>query len=186
MPEGVGAIVTFLCVGYFLVLAELLVPGGILGIFGVASIAYGCWLAFGLSMGWGISSVLLSVVVFAVVVWILLQNRSREGLVLLGDEAKTWKAPKEGLRELIGVEGKTLTPLRPSGTMMVGEERVDVVADAEFLPAGIRVRVLEVEGSRVVVEPADVEPAEIEPVPDAPAEPVTDESEPDRDRQPTA
>lgn len=154
MPEGVGAIVTFLCVGYFLVLAELLVPGGILGIFGVASIAYGCWLAFGLSMGWGISSVLLSVVVFAVVVWILLKNRSRKGLVLLGDEAKTWKAPKEELRDLIGVEGETLTPLRPSGTMMVGEERVDVVADAEFLPAGLRVRVLEVEGSRVVVEPA--------------------------------
>ncbi|MDA8017971.1 MAG: hypothetical protein MPN21_11040 [Thermoanaerobaculia bacterium] len=153
MPEGVGSVVLLLCVGYFLFLAEALVPGGILGILGAASIVWGCWLAFGLSMGWGLSSIVLSIVVFFGLSWFFVKNRSKKGLVLGGDEAKTWKSAKEGLTELVGVEGKTLTPLRPAGTMLVDEERIDVVADGEFIDSAVRVRVIEVEGTRVVVEP---------------------------------
>lgn len=174
MPEGVGSVILLLCLGYFLFLAEALVPGGVLGVLGIISIVWGTWLAFGLSIGWGISSIALSVVVFIGLTWFFIKNRSKKGLVLGGDEAKTWKSAKEGLADLVGVEGETMTTLRPSGTMLVGEERVDVVADGEFIDSGVRVRVLEVEGSRVVVEavavleneadPADVAP---EALPDA-------------------
>lgn len=153
MPEGVGAVVLFLCIGYFLFMVEALVPGGIVGIFGVCSIAWGCYLAFGLSVGWGMVSVAISIFVFVSLTWFFLKSRSRKGLVLGGDEAKTWKSARVGLDQLLGVEGQTLTTLRPSGTMLVGEDRIDVVADGEFIDAGVRVRVLDVEGSRVVVEP---------------------------------
>lgn len=152
---GVGMVVILLCVGYFLFLAEALVPGGVLGVLGAASIVWGCWMAFDLSMGWGLVSIAISVVVFVFLTWFLVKNRSEKGLVLSGDEAKTWKSARAGLAELVGREGETLTPLRPSGTMLLGEERVDVVADGEFIDSGVRVRVLEVEGSRVVVD--DVE-----------------------------
>lgn len=153
MPEGVGMVAFFLCIGYFLFAAEALVPGGILGVFGLCSIAWGCYLAYGLSEGWGLFSVVISVVVFAALTWFFLKNRARKGLVLGGDEARTWKSARAGLDQLLGVEGETLTTLRPSGTMLIGEERVDVVTDGEFIDSGVRVRVLEVEGSRVVVEP---------------------------------
>jgi membrane-bound serine protease (ClpP class) len=66
----------------------------------------------------------------------------------------SWKAADVGLGELVGKEGRTLTPLRPAGMVEIDERRIDVVSDSEFLGAGVRVRVVEVEGNRVVVEPA--------------------------------
>lgn len=168
MPEGVTTIVILLCTGYFLFLAEVVVPGGILGVIGAACVVWGCWLAFGLSMAWGLTAIGLSLAVFVFLTWFFVKNRSRRGLVLGGDEAKSWKSARAGLDQLLGVEGETLTTLRPSGTMLVGDERVDVVADGEFIDSGVRVKVLEVEGSRVVVEAVAVLEDEAEPVDVAP------------------
>ncbi|MEM9594308.1 MAG: NfeD family protein [Acidobacteriota bacterium] len=147
-------ITLFLCVGYFLVVAELFVPGGVIGIAGLLSIGYGCWLAFHQSLELGIGSILLSLLVFGLSFWMFLKNRYRKGLVLDNSKIRVedWKAPREELQDLEGVEGLTLTPLRPAGVMALGDERIDVVSDSEFLDKGVRVRVVEVEGVRVVVE----------------------------------
>jgi membrane-bound serine protease (ClpP class) len=56
---------------------------------------------------------------------------------------------------LVGREGAAITPLRPSGSARFGEERVDVIADGEYIQQGARVRVVEVRGNRVMVEPVD-------------------------------
>lgn len=155
MPEGLWEIIALLSVGYILVLLEVFVPGGILGILGGLAIAYGCFLAFGLGTLWGLGSMGLSVVVTVGAVAIFLRSRAAKRLVLSDTEPKTWKAQKRGLPELVGREGRALSPLRPAGLAEIGGERVDVVSDGEFLEAGARVRVVEVEGNRVVVEPAD-------------------------------
>lgn len=55
--------------------------------------------------------------------------------------------------ELIGVEGVAATDLHPSGVMVVGGERLDVVSEAGFVPKGARVRVVRSEGYRMVVSP---------------------------------
>ena len=154
MPEGLGSIIVFLCAGYCLLLVELFVPGGIIGIFGLVSVAYGCWLAFHLSLGWGFGSIGLSVLVFVIGLVAFLKNRARKGLVL--DNERTgvadWQAAPEELSDLLGRQGVTLTPLRPAGWMALGDEHIDVVSDGEFLAKGVPVRVCEVEGARVVVE----------------------------------
>lgn len=49
--------------------------------------------------------------------------------------------------------GKTITILRPSGTIRIGKERVDATANGTFIGRDVIVRVVKVEGSRVVVEP---------------------------------
>jgi membrane-bound serine protease (ClpP class) len=46
-----------------------------------------------------------------------------------------------------------LTDLRPAGTGLFGDERVDVVADSEFISEGEPIRVLSAEGYRCVVRP---------------------------------
>jgi membrane-bound serine protease (ClpP class) len=51
----------------------------------------------------------------------------------------------------LGDEGKADSPLRPSGKMSVGDQLVDVVTDGEFVDAGEAVRVVEIQGSRIVV-----------------------------------
>ncbi len=52
-----------------------------------------------------------------------------------------------------GAEGEAITLLRPAGTARFGGQRIDVVSDGGFVPPGTRVRVLRVEGIRVVVAP---------------------------------
>ncbi len=54
---------------------------------------------------------------------------------------------------LIGRRGEALTPLRPAGTAMFGNDVLDVVSDGEYLAKGAAVEVTTVEGSRVVVKP---------------------------------
>ena len=51
----------------------------------------------------------------------------------------------------LGNSGTALTTLRPSGTVEVGNYRLDVVTEGEYIAAGSAVEVIKVEGSRVVV-----------------------------------
>ena len=53
-----------------------------------------------------------------------------------------------------GTTGQARTTLRPSGKAAFGEQLLDVVSYGEFIEAGAPVRVVLVEGARVVVEPA--------------------------------
>ena len=45
-----------------------------------------------------------------------------------------------------------LTVLRPAGTAVFGERRLDVVSSGDLIPKDARVRVVRVEGGRIVVE----------------------------------
>ncbi len=59
----------------------------------------------------------------------------------LGDES--------GVRR--GDEGRTLTPLRPSGKIQIGDTHLDAIAQGEFIESGTLVRVLSIESGQVVV-----------------------------------
>jgi len=56
--------------------------------------------------------------------------------------------------ELVGREGTALSPLRPAGVARFGEDRLDVVSEGGFIESGARVRIVRVEGSRLIVAPA--------------------------------
>jgi membrane-bound serine protease (ClpP class) len=56
------------------------------------------------------------------------------------------------IKELIGMEGKALTTLRPAGSAEINGQRYDVVADWEYIPKGNKVKVIRVEGIKVVVK----------------------------------
>lgn len=56
---------------------------------------------------------------------------------------------------LVGRTGRAATVLRPTGAMELEDDRVDVVTEGEYLPAGTAVRVLYVQGNRVVVARAE-------------------------------
>jgi membrane-bound serine protease (ClpP class) len=53
--------------------------------------------------------------------------------------------------DLINKTGKTLTPLRPSGTIVIDNERLDAVTEGGFINSGADVIVIEAEGVRIVV-----------------------------------
>jgi membrane-bound serine protease (ClpP class) len=54
-------------------------------------------------------------------------------------------------RTLLGAEGPVEAPLRPAGIARLAGRRVDVVTRGEAIAVGERVRVIELQGNRVVV-----------------------------------
>jgi membrane-bound serine protease (ClpP class) len=57
--------------------------------------------------------------------------------------------------DLVGRDGTALTDLRPSGTARIGEERIDVVTEGEYVAQGSRVQVVRSDGYRHVVRVID-------------------------------
>ena len=56
-------------------------------------------------------------------------------------------------RVQVGDVGETISPLRPSGKMLVGESAVDVVTEGDFVETGRQVKVIGKQGARVIVRP---------------------------------
>lgn len=151
-------IIAMLILGLFFMLLELFVPGGILGIIGACLMGYGVWLSFheyGAVHGFG-------VLIFCGVVTVLLiyfgmkifpHTYFGKKIILMDDQKKQSGYHAESFNSnLIGLEGITDSALRPSGIAMIGEQRLDVVTDGEFVESHRRIKVLRVDGNRVVVE----------------------------------
>ena len=56
--------------------------------------------------------------------------------------------------DLIGQEGFALSDLRPIGTAVFADERVDVTTDGEYIAKDTRVRVVRADNMKVVVRAA--------------------------------
>ncbi len=59
---------------------------------------------------------------------------------------------KPDVPSLFGKTGKAFTDLRPSGTAIIKNKRVDVVTEGEYINRGAKIIVRKIEGSRVIVE----------------------------------
>lgn len=142
-------------VGLFLIGAEIFLPGGVIGFLGFLSLAGAVALGFqAFGPQGGLLSALL-IVVFAgvcVALWVKYFPKTAMGRKMtLSDDGKTFKAAPEELKKLIGEEGVALTTLRPAGIATLAGRRVDVVADGNWIENGQRIKVIRVEGLRVLV-----------------------------------
>jgi membrane-bound serine protease (ClpP class) len=77
-----------------------------------------------------------------------------QGTVLAGAEAGiSGDEALGGGRLKVGSEGFVLGGLRPAGMARFGEDTVDVVATTGWVPQGAKVKVTQIEGNRIYVEP---------------------------------
>ncbi len=102
----------------------------------------------------------LFVILFWTVVLRFLKNPTSRlsKMMVLNDKQQAhegYRAASNEFEGLIGARGKTLSALRPSGVAMIGEKRVPVQTEGDFIPAGIDIAVVSVKGSRVVVRLAE-------------------------------
>ncbi len=96
--------------------------------------------------------VIAILVVFVVAITVVLWK----WLVLNADERTEAGYIATGSHDaLTGKEGVACTPLRPSGTGLIDGRRVNVAADGEFIEKDSPIRVVEVEGNRIVVRKAE-------------------------------
>lgn len=75
-----------------------------------------------------------------------------EGPAERGERAVEFLPGAEEAARLLGAIGISHTALRPAGVVRFGDSFVDVVSDGSFIPAGTRVQVIQVEGTRIVVK----------------------------------
>lgn len=159
-------VVMLLALGVLLLLVEaLVIPGfGVAGILGGSAIAVSIFLSL-LSRFPTTGDILIalnilggSVLIVGFAGWQLLKHlpEDRRGRKLLLndrlDRARGYvSAPARA--ELVGLQGVALTDLRPSGTIRINDEKVDVVSDGPWVEAGTEVRIVRSEGYRHVVEP---------------------------------
>jgi len=65
-----------------------------------------------------------------------------------------------GLESFINAEGTAQTDLRPSGWVIVNEKRIFVVSEGDFIDQNSQIRIMSVEGNRVVVRKLNIESKE--------------------------
>lgn len=152
---GYEAIILF-AIGIGLVILELFLPGGISGIIGFIAIIASLFLASGDIVNMGISlliALVLSVLVSILMVKVLGKRMKFFRKIILTDSTNTESGyvSNKNRTDLIGLEGTTLTALRPSGTVQIGDERVDVVSEGGFIQKDKKVKIVKAEGSRIVV-----------------------------------
>lgn len=143
------------------ILEVLVVSFGTLALVGVALGVGGIVFAFrdSAAYGWTMAGVLVVGVPVAVrgAFKVLPRLRFARGLYLdaprLTEQER--RAAAEPLSTLVGAVGVATSPLRPAGSVDFDGRPVAVVAAAGMIERGARVRVVEVSGNRVVVEPAD-------------------------------
>lgn len=152
---GYETIILFI-IGVGLIIAEFFVPGGIAGILGLGAVVGSLFLATDNVVHMGISLLIaigISILVSIILIKVFGKKMSIFKKMILTDSTKTedgYVSNKSRL-ELIGLEGYALTALRPSGTVVIEDERIDVVSEGEFILKDARVRVVKAEGSRIVV-----------------------------------
>jgi len=144
-----GLICLIYIIGLAILLMELFVPGVILGIVGTAIVISSIVLAFiHHPSGYGLSLIFITLIVVpAAIIWWLRR-------VSLGESQKVedgYTSADESLEALLDKEGETVTLLRPCGVAKIAGRRVDVTSENIVIQPNTPIKVVKVEGNRVVV-----------------------------------
>src|SRR5699024_7655170 len=121
--------VILIVLGMVLIIAEFFVAGGILGIIGVGAIVTSLFMA-GYDFGHMAMSIAISFIVAIIAAIFLFKSIGAErGLfrhIILRDRTMTDQGyvSSDNRDDLVGEIGVTVTPLRPSGTITLNDERL--------------------------------------------------------------
>jgi membrane-bound serine protease (ClpP class) len=158
ISSGMGIIAILIAVGLALLFLETILPGLIAGALGLlslgAAIVYG-YMEFGSRTGNSALAIVLLLLCVGTVLWVKFFPDSAVAKVFVSDrQIGNIHAEKP---ELLDQTGMTLTALRPAGTCLINGKRIDVVAaDGAFVEKGTSIKVIDIEGLRVVVRPVAV------------------------------
>jgi len=153
-----GIIISLIVLGvFFLALEVFVIPGfGVSGILGMGALITGIFL---------LTDTLLEGVLYTggalIVLGILIYSTFRSprtrrlwqkfSLTTRQTSKGGYVAPKVQYETYLGRTGISLTQLRPAGTADFDGEHLDVVTEGGFIGPGNRIRVISVEGTRIIV-----------------------------------
>ncbi|NLJ59274.1 MAG: nodulation protein NfeD, partial [Tissierellia bacterium] len=142
--------------GLVLLIIEAIIPGfGLPGISGIILIIAGTILAMGT-----ITSALISLsiaIIITAIITILLIKFGHKSPHLENIVLNTQQKDEEGYLstntkdEYLGKTGISISELRPSGIVEIDGKRLDALSEGVFIPREANVKVVRVEGSKIIV-----------------------------------
>ncbi len=153
--EIIMTIIIILCiVGILAIIAELVLPGGVIGIAGAISLFVAVGMIFsqyGAAAGLTASICLLIFGVATMSLW--MKNFHRLPITkkfilhkqVGEDDALTH------LQGIVGKTGKTVTEISPSGHAIIDDEKIDVMTEAGSISKGVTVEVVSTKGPSIFV-----------------------------------
>jgi len=160
-------------VGMMLVVLEVFIPSlGLLTVGALCCFGVSVWRALvvsGPTAAWamGVIAPILTAVILYFGFKIIPRTSLGRGLVLFNPADEGADVPptvtetsavtaeggteEEEMLPLVGKEGVAQSDLRPAGVAIIDGERIDVVTQGSMIDAGARIKVVDVEGNRIVV-----------------------------------
>lgn len=149
-----ATIITLALLGLILVLAEMFLPGLILGLIGAAlligAIVMG-YVEYGPIEGSLIFAAIGVIAIVMLITWMKYFQKTSMGRGLTLSTKLQAGDDLPPHHELIGKFGNATTDLRPTGRAEIESQRYEVVADTGFIARGEPVSVVTVDGMRIVV-----------------------------------
>lgn len=156
MPEAIQIPVILQVVGVVVIIAEIILPsGGILSILAAGLFGYSLYLVFSNSTASiGMVFVIADLILIPILVYIGIKVMARSPVTLrtMLSKDKGVSSQNPRLEGYLGLEGRALTDLRPSGMAVIADERLDVVTRGEYLEKGTLLIVTAVRGNQIIVK----------------------------------
>ena len=153
------AVVICVLAGLGLLVLEMFIPGfGVPGVSGIVLLLAGAVLV-GIKHGLlaAIGLIVIIVALVAIMLSVALKSAadgrlSKSKLILHESESSREGFLSSGdMSVFLGREGETRTALRPSGIAEFDGVRLNVVSDGMFIAQGVRVKIVRVDGNRILV-----------------------------------
>lgn len=164
---GWEAVALFI-IGLVLILLEIFViPGiGITGVLGFLGLVTGILLA-ATSVKQAVISLLVAFTSTILIAFFVFRyfkgGKSWDQLILnLKQDQQSGYIAHKDVNSYLGKIGLTITPLRPAGTARFDEHLLDVISEGNFVEKNIQVRIIRVEGGKIIVRPLIIEENEID------------------------
>ena len=154
---GPGEVIAALILaGAVLLLLETVLPGLVAGVLGLICLVSGVvmgYASFGMRTGNLLSLAVLAGLVLGALCWLKYFPESRVAKLFVSQRTIGELGVEQP--ELLNQTGVASTNLRPSGAALINGRRVDVVTEGAMIERGATIKVVAIEGLRVVVRPLD-------------------------------
>lgn len=144
--------------GVVLLAIEIFViPGfGITGILGIFGIAAGIFMSFGINNIAQATlvvfvSLISDIILIIILARFILKSKGFKNKMALETDTAGYHS-SVSYDNLLGLEGITETLFRPSGNIIIDGKKYDAITEGEFINKGAKIKVILVEGNKIVVK----------------------------------
>lgn len=149
-----ATIIILLVVGAVLLIAETMLPGGVLGVTGLICVIAGVVMSFrewGTFVGAWVAAGALTGILIGFMLWMRYFPQSPMARPFI---STTTVGNSDVTHDhLVGKTGTAETDLRPSGAARIEGQRVNVTSEGQMIDKGAEIKVVSVQGFRILVRP---------------------------------